>query len=153
MAEQVDVMIVIGGKHSSNTRKLYELCLQRCPKALYIENAQELSPEEIRSMKMEKVGITAGASTPNFIMQEVIRKMSEINTFEELLNESFKEVHSRDIVTGTVVQVTDSEIVLNIGYKCDGTMTREEYGGTDRAVDGAGQSGRCDGGSGRQGGG
>ncbi|MBC8543009.1 bifunctional 4-hydroxy-3-methylbut-2-enyl diphosphate reductase/30S ribosomal protein S1 [Bianquea renquensis] len=131
LAEQVDVMIVIGGKHSSNTRKLYELCLQRCPKALYIENAQELSPEEIRSMKMEKVGITAGASTPNFIMQEVIRKMSEINTFEELLNESFKEVHSRDIVTGTVVQVTDSEIVLNIGYKCDGTMTREEYGGTD----------------------
>ncbi len=57
--------------------------------------------------------------------------MSEINTFEELLNESFKEVHSRDIVTGTVVQVTDSEIVLNIGYKCDGTMSREEYGGTD----------------------
>ena len=50
---------------------------------------------------------------------------------EEMLNESFKGVHSRDIVKGTVVLVTETEIVFNIGYKCDGTMTKDEFGGTD----------------------
>lgn len=57
--------------------------------------------------------------------------MSENNVFEEMLNESFKEIHSRDIVTGIVAQVTDNEIVFNIGYKCDGTMTKAEFGGSD----------------------
>lgn len=53
--------------------------------------------------------------------------MSEMNTFEEMLNESFKEVHSGDIVKGTVVHVSDNEIVLNIGYKSDAVMSKEEY--------------------------
>lgn len=57
--------------------------------------------------------------------------MSENNVFEEMLNESLKEIHSRDIITATVMQVTDNEIVFNIGYKCDGTMTKAEFGGTD----------------------
>lgn len=58
--------------------------------------------------------------------------MSEnVNSFEELLNESFREVHSRDIVKGTVVQVGETEIVFDIGYKCDATMSKDEFGGTD----------------------
>lgn len=133
LAEKVDVMIVIGGKHSSNTRKLYELCRERCEKTYLVEDASEL-PQEVLMAALDNrnIAITAGASTPNYIMQEVKEKMSEnVNSFEEMLNESFKGVHSRDIVKGTVVLVTETEIVFNIGYKCDGTMTKEEFGGTD----------------------
>lgn len=134
LAKQVDVMIVIGGKHSSNTRKLYELCKEQCSRTYLVEDASELPLEAFSTAMMDncRVAITAGASTPNYIMQEVKVKMSEnVNSFEEMLNESFKGVHSRDIVKGTVVQVTETEIVFNIGYKCDGTMTKEEFGGTD----------------------
>ncbi len=135
LARQSQVMIVIGGKHSSNTRKLFELCKEQCPHTYLIEDADHLPMEEIR-ICLEKgastVGVTAGASTPNYIMQEVIGKMSEnVNSFEELLNESFREVHSRDIVKGTVVQVGETEIVFDIGYKCDATMSKDEFGGTD----------------------
>ena len=135
LARQSQVMIVIGGKHSSNTRKLFELCKEQCPHTYLIEDADHLPLEEIR-ICLEKgastVGVTAGASTPNYIMQEVIGKMSEnVNSFEELLNESFREVHSRDIVKDTVVQVGETEIVFDIGYKCDATMSKDEFGGTD----------------------
>lgn len=138
LAEEVDVMIVIGGKHSSNTRKLYELCRERCNQTFLVEDASELPQELLETVRKNcgnadyRIAITAGASTPNYIMQEVKEKMSEnVNSFEEMLNESFKGVHSRDIVKGTVVLVTETEIVFNIGYKCDGTMTKEEFGGTD----------------------
>ncbi len=134
LSGQADVMIIIGGKHSSNTRKLYELCKEHCPRTYLVEDASDPLLGRIRSEMREdcSIAITAGASTPNYIMQEVKDKMSEnMNSFEELFNESFRGVHARDIVKGTVVQVTDAEIVFNIGYKCDGTMTKEEFGGTD----------------------
>ena len=135
LAARSDVMIVIGGKHSSNTQKLYELCRSRCKRTYYIERAEEVSKDEINPEgEPLSVGITAGASTPDHIIQEVIRKMSEVNVFEEMLNESLKEIHSKDIVTGTVVQVTETEIVFNIGYKCDGTMTKYDFGGTDEPL-------------------
>lgn len=130
LAKSSDAVIVIGGKHSSNTRKLYNLCLSECASTYYVENAEELSSVRLKPDALA-VGITAGASTPDYIIQEVVSKMSESNIFEEMLNESFKEIHSRDIVSGTVAQVTDNEIVFNIGYKCDGTMTKAEFGGSD----------------------
>lgn len=130
LAKESDAVIVIGGKHSSNTRKLYNLCLSQCENTFYVENALELSNVRLQPDALA-VGITAGASTPDYIIQEVVNKMSENNVFEEMLNESFKEIHSRDIVTGIVAQVTDNEIVFNIGYKCDGTMTKAEFGGSD----------------------
>jgi 4-hydroxy-3-methylbut-2-enyl diphosphate reductase len=136
LAESVDFMIVLGGMHSSNTRKLYDICRERCPHTCHVENAaglreyfRENEPirKEVAEGRLEKVGITAGASTPNYIIQEVVQAMSEMNTFEEMLNESFKEVHSGDIVKGTVVHVSDNEIVLNIGYKSDALMNKDEY--------------------------
>ena len=130
LAKQSDMMIVIGGKHSSNTRKLYNLCSSQCPLTYFVENAKELSSINFNSDALT-VGVTAGASTPDYIIQEVVNKMSENNVFEAMLNESFKEIHSRDIVTGTVVQVAENEIVFNIGYKCDGTMSKAEFGGSD----------------------
>ncbi len=136
LAGESDFMIVLGGMHSSNTRKLYDICRERCPHTCHVENAAGLLEylqenkairKEIAAGQIRRVGITAGASTPNYIIQEVVQAMSETNTFEELLNESFKEVHSGDIVKGTVVHVSENEIVLNIGYKSDALMNKDEY--------------------------
>lgn len=69
IAAQVDVMIVIGGKHSSNTRKLYEICMQECANTYYIQTLDDLHPDLPKSVRL--VGITAGASTPNNIIEEV----------------------------------------------------------------------------------
>ncbi len=69
IASQVDVMLVIGGKHSSNTQKLYEICQRECKKTYYIQTLDDLNPECISSAC--NVGITAGASTPNNIIEEV----------------------------------------------------------------------------------
>ncbi len=69
IAASVDVMIVIGGNHSSNTRKLYEICMQECPNTYFIQTLEDLHLELPKSVRM--VGITAGASTPNNIIEEV----------------------------------------------------------------------------------
>ena len=72
IASQVDVMLVIGGKNSSNTQKLYEICRKECKNTCYIQTLGDLNPECIRSVR--SVGITAGASTPNNIIEEVHTK-------------------------------------------------------------------------------
>lgn len=69
LAKNSDAMIVIGGEHSSNTQKLYEICKNECENTYYIQTAKDLNLAELRSF--EKVGITAGASTPNKIIKEV----------------------------------------------------------------------------------
>ena len=69
IASQVDAMIVIGGKNSSNTRKLYEICLKECKNTFYIQTLDDLNPESVNSVR--SVGITAGASTPKKIIEEV----------------------------------------------------------------------------------
>ncbi|MGN0299034.1 MAG: 4-hydroxy-3-methylbut-2-enyl diphosphate reductase [Lachnospiraceae bacterium] len=69
VARDVDVMFVIGGKHSSNTQKLYEICKKECEYTYYIQTLEDLHAEWLKSTK--KVGITAGASTPNKIIEEV----------------------------------------------------------------------------------
>jgi 4-hydroxy-3-methylbut-2-enyl diphosphate reductase len=75
LAEQVDVMLVVGGKNSANTTRLAQLCAQRC-KTYHIETAAELRPEWFD--KIEKIGITAGASTPDWIIKEVYKKCQKI---------------------------------------------------------------------------
>ena len=69
---QVDVMLVIGGKHSSNTQKLYDICRKECKNTYYIQTLGDFNPECISSVR--SVGITAGASTPNNIIEEVHTK-------------------------------------------------------------------------------
>ena len=69
IASQVDAMIVIGGKNSSNTRKLYEICQKECRNTYYIQTLDDLNPESVNSVR--SVGITAGASTPKKIIEEV----------------------------------------------------------------------------------
>ena len=69
IAEQVDAMIVIGGRNSSNTQKLFEICKNECKNTYYIQTVKDLDLAEVRSV--DNVGITAGASTPNNIIEEV----------------------------------------------------------------------------------
>lgn len=69
IAASVDAMIVIGGRHSSNTRKLYEICRKECPQTYFIQTLDDLHLERPKAVSL--VGITAGASTPNKIIEEV----------------------------------------------------------------------------------
>ena len=69
IARDVDAMIVIGGKHSSNTQKLFEICKKECQDTYYIQTKEDLDLSVLQSIS--NVGITAGASTPNKIIEEV----------------------------------------------------------------------------------
>ena len=124
IASDVDAMIVIGGKHSSNTQKLYEISKKESPNTLFIQTLQDLDLEELNTV--ERVGITAGASTPKKIIKEVHVRMTE-KTFEQLLEESLVTIHNGEVVEGTVIDVKEDEIILNIGYKADGIISRNEY--------------------------
>lgn len=137
LASECDAMLVIGDRHSSNTNKLYELCRSVCEPTYFVETANDISPSIVNPEdRLLTVGITAGASTPDHIIQEVVNKMSDTKDFEELLNASLKPIHNGNIVRGTVVQVNDEkgEIVFNIGFKSDGIMTRNDFGGTDEPL-------------------
>ena len=127
LAGQSDAMIVIGGKQSSNTRKLFEISKKECENTYYIQTLGDLDLNSFKSFR--SVGITAGASTPNNIIKEVFTSMSE-ESFEQLLEESLKTIHNGEVVEGTVIRVKEDEIVLNIGYKADGIITRSEYTNT-----------------------
>ena len=124
LAMQSDAMIVIGGRNSSNTRKLFEICKKECENTYYIQTLSDLDLNEFKSF--QSVGITAGASTPYHIIKEVHTAMSEMS-FEQLLEESLVTIHNGEVVKGTVISVKEDEIVLNIGYKADGIITRNEY--------------------------
>ena len=73
LASKIDVMLVIGGKHSSNTQKLYEICRKECNNTYYIQTIRDLQKEWLEGRR--SVGITAGASTPNHIIEEVQRNV------------------------------------------------------------------------------
>jgi len=127
LARQSDAMIVIGGKQSSNTKKLFEITKNECANTYYIQTLKDLDLKQLKSFR--NVGITAGASTPNNIIKEVHTSMSEMS-FEQLLEESLVTIHNGEVVEGTVISVKEDEIVLNIGYKADGIITRSEYTNT-----------------------
>ena len=127
LARQSDAMIVIGGKQSSNTGKLFEISKKECENTYYIQTLGDLDLNLFKSFR--SVGITAGASTPNNIIKEVFTSMSE-ESFEQLLEGSLKTIHNGEVVEGTVIRVKEDEIVLNIGYKADGIITRNEYTNT-----------------------
>lgn len=126
LAQNVDTMIVIGGFNSSNTIKLYEIAKQFCNNTYHIETAKDLPKEKL--MKAETVGITAGASTPDWIIKEVIRKMQDFSN-ENMMEEyekSFKSLHPGETVKGTVISLNDEEVIVNIGYKADGIVKKED---------------------------
>lgn len=130
LAAQVDTMVVIGGKNSSNTQKLYEISKRECKNTYYIQTLVDLDLTVIESAK--RVGITAGASTPNNIIKEVHDSMSELS-FEELLKQSEEnesKIKPGSVVEGKVIGVKPEEIIVDIQYKADGIITRNEYSNT-----------------------
>lgn len=129
LAADVDTMIVIGGKSSSNTQKLYEICRRECENTYYIQTLVDLDLTVIESAK--RVGITAGASTPNYIIKEVHSSMAELS-FEQMLenDESKASIRQGEIIDGTIIGVKPDEIVVDIKYKSDGIITRNEYTNT-----------------------
>lgn len=78
LAKEVDLMIVIGGKNSSNTTKLFQIAKSYCENTIHIENINELPDEIIKNSSISTVGVTAGASTPDWIIKEVVEKMEGI---------------------------------------------------------------------------
>ncbi len=121
LAKQSDAMIVIGGKNSSNTKKLADICGKFCPTYL-IEQADRLP-----DIPDGNIGITAGASTPAYIIKEVVQKMATENTsaqaelnFADELEKSFKTLNTGDIVRGTVISITPTEVYVDLGAKSDG---------------------------------
>lgn len=124
LAGKSDIMIVIGDRKSSNTKRLYEISTSLCDHVLYIEDATGLTGNEIHGMEQPFIGITAGASTPAWIIKEVRNIMSEetrIETgsedFAAMLEESFKTLNTGDKVTGTVLKITPNEVHVDLGVK------------------------------------
>ncbi len=132
IAKNVDAMIVIGDRHSSNSQKLFEISSKECPSTFFIQTLEELDLRLFESTG--KVGITAGASTPQKIIKEVHASMTE-KSFEQLLEESLVTIHNGEVVEGTVIDVKPDEIILNIGYKADGILTRNEYSNDSANLD------------------
>ena len=75
LSKTVDFMIIVGGKNSSNTTKLYEIAKENCKNTIHIENAKELPQSLIDDSSINTIGVTAGASTPDWIIKEVIEVM------------------------------------------------------------------------------
>ena len=132
IASRVDAMIVIGGRNSSNTQKLYDISKKECENTYYIQTLVDLDLTTFESVS--RVGITAGASTPNKIIKEVHGRMDEMN-FEELLknDESRVSIKTGEIVEGRVIDVKPDEILVDISYKSDGIIPRSEYTNTPNA--------------------
>ncbi len=126
VSSKVDAMIIIGGYHSSNTNKLVEISKKYCKNVYHIETSKEL-PLQVLS-KFNKIGITAGASTPDWIIKEVVETMDNINSNEmmEAIENSFTKIHRGDVLKGKVIYVTNNEVMVNINYKSDGIINREE---------------------------
>ena len=126
LARDCDMMIVVGGRESSNTAKLADICKTNCPHVAWVESASELSDLDPNIYTHEKVGIVAGASTPSDIIEEVYKKMSEQENFAQMLDESFKTLNTGDTVTGIVTRVTDTELQLDVGAKVTGIIKAEQ---------------------------
>ena len=131
LAKTVDCMIVLGGYNSSNTNKLAEVARKYCENVYHIENADELPLQAVSNFNT--IGITAGASTPDWIIKEVTNKMDSINNDNEMNNEMLEAIESSmvrvnrgDIVRGEIIYVTDNEVMVNINYKSDGIIYKEE---------------------------
>ena len=126
LASTSDVMIVVGGKESSNTAKLADICRGQCPDTVCVESLSELNALDPNRYTHKKVGIVAGASTPGDIIEEVYKKMSEQENFAQMLDESFKTLNTGDTVTGYVTRVTDTELQLDLGAKVTGIIKSEQ---------------------------
>ena len=136
LAADCDAMVVIGGKHSANSIHLAQIRREYCDNVQFIERTDELDISRLRHA--DRVGLTAGASTPAWIIKEVRNKMSdEIKieesaaekemSFDEMLEETLKPIYNGDKVSGVVVAITGTEISVDLGAKQTGVIPTEEF--------------------------
>jgi len=165
LAPNVDMMVVIGGYNSANTGKLVDLCREIGTPTIHIEQASELQPSMFNEVKT--VGVSAGASTPDRIIEEVVLKMVEFSDEknnevqeetvaenvddtsvavneetevqsvpeEEQIVTSVSTFQKGDIITGTVVQIDEEQILVDVGGKSEGIVPKGEISATGETVE------------------
>ena len=139
LSKSCQAMVVVGDTKSSNTGRLAMICREHCGKVFLVDNATELKAEDFRGVT--DVGITAGASTPAWIIKEVNKTMSEIinveavqeENFAELLEQSIKTLNTGDKVLGIVTGIGNTEVQVDLGTKHAGYIPYDEVS-TDPSV-------------------
>ena len=129
ISKRCDLMVVIGGKSSSNTQKLVAVAEKNC-KTIAIETSEEIDLKDFDEVQC--VGVTAGASTPSSIIEEVLNKMSEIEfsedlSFEEMIELTMKPIFNGKIVSGVVTGVSPNEVTVDVGTKQTGFVAASEW--------------------------
>ena len=160
LSQVCDLMVVIGDPDSANSRHLAEICRENCPVVQFVSGAAQLDLNQLHSAR--RIGITAGASAPPWIIKEVVKKMSDEikveeitaeevaataaeeaapkqeavetveakpeaeKTFDELLEDSIRTIYNGDTVTGYVVGITNTEVIVDLGTKHSGYIKVEE---------------------------
>lgn len=142
LASRVEVMLVVGGRNSGNTARLYKICGEVCPNTYWIETAEELKPMWFEDQRI--VGITAGASTPDWIIKEVTAQVTEIDSktadqeieaseTTETMADAEKDFAQAltvprhgDILKGKVVQINSDSVMVDVGYKSEGVIPLNE---------------------------
>ena len=126
LSKEVDCMIVVGGFNSSNTNKLYQIAQKYCENVQRIETVKDLPLQKLSNFNI--IGVIAGASTPDQVIEEVVIRMDDL-TNEELMNsieDSMKKIYPRDVVSGTIIDVKDDEVFVDIQYRADGIVKLDE---------------------------
>lgn len=130
LARLVDAMVVVGGRQSSNTQKLLKICKENCSEAYLVEGAGELPTF---GPYIQKVGITAGASTPEWVIEEVIQGMEDLNkqegemSFSEAFEKTMTELSANSVVKGKIIGYNNNEVFVDLGYKADGIIPMDEF--------------------------
>ncbi len=132
LASQCEAMLVVGDKNSSNTCRLAHICREHCGRVALVDSAADIRPDDYRGIS--SIGLTAGASTPAWIIKEVNKTMSEITnvdavqeeSFEALLENSIKTLNTGDKVLGTVTAIGTTEVQVDLGTKHAGYIPYDE---------------------------
>jgi 4-hydroxy-3-methylbut-2-enyl diphosphate reductase len=133
LARTSDAVVVIGGHDSSNTHKLYELCSSVCPSTLWVESLADLPAALSACSGKQRISITAGASTPGDIIKEVFEAMNNEISFEEMLEDSLKTLHTGETVRGIVTAITNNDVYVDLGAKVTGVIARDQATDDDNA--------------------
>ena len=132
LSKEVDAMIVIGGQQSSNTEKLAQVAKNNTENTFKIEELSDLVLQTLA--KYDRIGVTAGASTPDWIIEEVVTEMDNFSNeeFMEQIEDSMVKIYPKDIVKGTVLAVKEDEVYVDIHYRSDGIIKTDEMSDEER---------------------
>jgi len=152
LAEKSDVMLIVGDPLSANTRMLFRIASEKCKRTYLIEDASCLSGISIKPS--DSIGITAGASTPDCTYKEVVARMNDIENkvnnvemnqeandmsleadFASAFEKTMVQIRPGQTITGKVVQITEDEVCVNIGYKADGLVKKSDLCVSDVKID------------------